>query len=148
RKDGRDPRRARGFRGCRRGPRRIPDSAGRDGARRFRDGSDHSLRRIAQAGKGRLSSTSTCEPAGGAAGSSAEQEKRIRAMSGSRFAAALAAMLMLPAASAQLADLSEALRTTPITTEQVGDNLYVMFGVGGAILASLGAQGGGLAESA
>jgi cyclase len=44
-------------------------------------------------------------------------------------------------ATAQLADLDEQLRTTPITTQQLGENFHVLFGVGGNIIASIGANG-------
>jgi cyclase len=44
-------------------------------------------------------------------------------------------------AAAQLQNLDEALRTTPITTQKIADDLYVLFGVGGNILLLLGAQG-------
>jgi glyoxylase-like metal-dependent hydrolase (beta-lactamase superfamily II) len=44
-------------------------------------------------------------------------------------------------AAAQLANLDEALRTTPITTQQLGDNFHVLFGVGGNIVVSIGANG-------
>lgn len=44
-------------------------------------------------------------------------------------------------AAAQLNDLDEALRTTPITTQQLGENFHVLFGVGGNILVSIGANG-------
>jgi cyclase len=62
----------------------------------------------------------------------------------SRLAAALAALsfgAVTTSALAQLANLDEAFRTTPITSEQLGENLHVMFGVGGAIVASIGEQG-------
>ena len=41
----------------------------------------------------------------------------------------------------QLNNLDEALRTTPITAERLGDGLHVLFGVGGAIVVSIGEQG-------
>jgi glyoxylase-like metal-dependent hydrolase (beta-lactamase superfamily II) len=44
-------------------------------------------------------------------------------------------------AFAQLNDLDEALRTTPITTQQLGENFHVLFGVGGNILVSIGGNG-------
>jgi glyoxylase-like metal-dependent hydrolase (beta-lactamase superfamily II) len=44
-------------------------------------------------------------------------------------------------ASAQLNNLDEALRTTPITTETLAENFHVLFGVGGNILVSIGANG-------
>ena len=44
-------------------------------------------------------------------------------------------------AVAQLENLDEALRTTPITTLKLADNFQVLFGVGGNILVSIGANG-------
>jgi glyoxylase-like metal-dependent hydrolase (beta-lactamase superfamily II) len=44
-------------------------------------------------------------------------------------------------AFAQLDNLDEALRTTPIATQQLGENFHVLFGVGGNILVSIGANG-------
>ncbi len=44
-------------------------------------------------------------------------------------------------AFAQLNNLDEALRTTPITTQKIADDFYVLFGVGGNIIASIGANG-------
>ena len=44
-------------------------------------------------------------------------------------------------AFAQLNDLDEALRTTPITTQQLAENFHVLFGVGGNILVSIGTNG-------
>jgi glyoxylase-like metal-dependent hydrolase (beta-lactamase superfamily II) len=44
-------------------------------------------------------------------------------------------------ASAQLDNLAEALRTTPITTQKLADDFHVLFGVGGNILVSIGEQG-------
>lgn len=44
-------------------------------------------------------------------------------------------------AAAQLGDLDERLRTTPITTQQLAENFHVLFGVGGNILVSIGANG-------
>lgn len=41
----------------------------------------------------------------------------------------------------QLNDLDEALRTTPIRAERLGDGLHALFGVGGAIIVSIGEQG-------
>jgi glyoxylase-like metal-dependent hydrolase (beta-lactamase superfamily II) len=43
--------------------------------------------------------------------------------------------------AAQLNDLDEALRTTPITTQQLGESFHVLFGVGGNIILSIGANG-------
>lgn len=44
-------------------------------------------------------------------------------------------------AVAQLNNLDEALRTTPITTQKLADDFHVLFGVGGNILVSIGANG-------
>ena len=44
-------------------------------------------------------------------------------------------------AFAQLNNLDEALRTTPITTQELAPNFHVLFGVGGNILVSIGANG-------
>jgi glyoxylase-like metal-dependent hydrolase (beta-lactamase superfamily II) len=44
-------------------------------------------------------------------------------------------------AAAQLNDLDEALRTTPITTQELADGFHVLFGVGGNILVSIGDNG-------
>jgi cyclase len=57
-----------------------------------------------------------------------------------RLSLGLALVSAMPAA-AQLANLDEALRTTPITTQQLGDKLHVLFGVGGNIIVSIGANG-------
>lgn len=43
--------------------------------------------------------------------------------------------------AAQTADLDQQLRTTPITTQQLGENFHVLFGVGGNILVSIGPNG-------
>src|SRR5512134_301251 len=51
------------------------------------------------------------------------------------------AVLAAAPAVAQLNDLDEALRTTPITTQQLGENFHVLFGVGGNILVSIGVNG-------
>jgi cyclase len=51
------------------------------------------------------------------------------------------AVLCAASAGAQLDNLDEALRTTPITTQQLGENFHVLFGVGGNILVSIGANG-------
>ena len=60
----------------------------------------------------------------------------------SRLAVAAAAALAgATPAFAQLANLDEAFRTTPITSQQLGDGLHVLFGVGGAIVVSIGEQG-------
>ena len=57
-----------------------------------------------------------------------------------RVAVCLALVLAVPAA-AQLNNLDESLRTTPITTQQLAENFHVLFGVGGNILVSIGANG-------
>jgi glyoxylase-like metal-dependent hydrolase (beta-lactamase superfamily II) len=44
-------------------------------------------------------------------------------------------------AAAQLNNLDEAIRTTPITTQQLAENFHVLFGVGGNILVSIGTNG-------
>lgn len=44
-------------------------------------------------------------------------------------------------AFAQLDNLDEQLRTTPITTQRLADDFHVLFGVGGNILVSIGANG-------
>ena len=43
--------------------------------------------------------------------------------------------------AAQLNNLDEALRTTPITTQKLADDFHVLFGVGGNILVSIGDNG-------
>ena len=59
----------------------------------------------------------------------------------------LARLLVVPLvlsaapAFAQLQDLDEQLRTTPIRPEKIADNFYVLFGVGGNIVLSIGANG-------
>jgi cyclase len=60
-----------------------------------------------------------------------------------RLARLLAASLVLSAgpALAQLQNLEEQLRTTPIRPEKLADNFYVLFGVGGNIVASIGDDG-------
>jgi len=59
-----------------------------------------------------------------------------------RYAAPVAAALVFTVpAHAQLGDLDEALRTTPIQAEQLREGLHVLFGVGGAIVVSIGEQG-------
>ena len=57
-----------------------------------------------------------------------------------RLWTALCLVLALPAA-AQLADLDEQLRTTPITTQKLAEDFHVLFGVGGNIIVSIGANG-------
>jgi glyoxylase-like metal-dependent hydrolase (beta-lactamase superfamily II) len=58
-----------------------------------------------------------------------------------RRAAACSFALVTAPAGAQLANLDEALRTTPITTQRLADDFHVLFGVGGNILVSIGANG-------
>jgi cyclase len=53
----------------------------------------------------------------------------------------LAALFTLAAAQGFAQVTAEQLATTEITTEQVGENLYVFFGLGGNIAASIGDQG-------
>ena len=59
----------------------------------------------------------------------------------------LASLLALSIASAaspawaQLQNLEEQLRTTPIRPEKIADNFYVLFGVGGNIVLSIGENG-------
>jgi glyoxylase-like metal-dependent hydrolase (beta-lactamase superfamily II) len=60
-----------------------------------------------------------------------------------RLALLATAFLTLAAGSAlaQPADLDEQLRTTPIRPEKIADNFYVLFGVGGNIVLSIGENG-------
>jgi glyoxylase-like metal-dependent hydrolase (beta-lactamase superfamily II) len=51
------------------------------------------------------------------------------------------ALVAVAPAFAQLNNLDEALRTTPITSQQLAENFHVLFGVGGNILVSIGANG-------
>jgi glyoxylase-like metal-dependent hydrolase (beta-lactamase superfamily II) len=51
------------------------------------------------------------------------------------------AALAAAPAFAQLANLEEALRTTPITALELAENFHVLFGVGGNILVSIGENG-------
>ena len=44
-------------------------------------------------------------------------------------------------AAAQLDDLAESLRTTPIKPQKIADDFYVLFGVGGNIVVSIGKEG-------
>jgi cyclase len=53
----------------------------------------------------------------------------------------LSSVVLAAPAAAQLNNLDEALRTTPITTQQLAENFHVLFGVGGNILVSIGANG-------
>lgn len=58
------------------------------------------------------------------------------------FATLVAASGAVPdAALAQLENLAEAMRTTPITEQRIADGFYVLFGVGGNIGASIGESG-------
>ena len=57
-----------------------------------------------------------------------------------RWSVGMAVVAAAPA-GAQLDDLDERLRTTPITTQKLADDFHVLFGVGGNILVSLGANG-------
>jgi cyclase len=51
------------------------------------------------------------------------------------------ALVVTAPALAQLENLAEQLRTTPITTQKLADKFYVLFGVGGNIIASIGDNG-------
>jgi cyclase len=57
-----------------------------------------------------------------------------------RVSVGLAVICAMPAA-AQLDNLDEQLRTTPITTQKLAEDFHVLFGVGGNILVSIGANG-------
>jgi glyoxylase-like metal-dependent hydrolase (beta-lactamase superfamily II) len=61
-------------------------------------------------------------------------------MLGARLSVGLAIVAAWPA-GAQLNDLDEALRTTPITAQQLAPDFHVLFGVGGNILVSIGSNG-------
>ena len=52
-----------------------------------------------------------------------------------------AALVGTAPAFAQLDNLAEQLRTTPITTQKIADNFHVLFGVGGNIIVSIGSNG-------
>jgi len=52
-----------------------------------------------------------------------------------------AALVSAAPAFAQLDNLAEQLRTTPITTQKLADNFHVLFGVGGNIIVSIGSNG-------
>jgi glyoxylase-like metal-dependent hydrolase (beta-lactamase superfamily II) len=58
-----------------------------------------------------------------------------------RFSIALVAAAAAAPALAQLQDLDEQLRTTAIKPQKIADNFYVLFGVGGNIIVSLGKDG-------
>ena len=58
----------------------------------------------------------------------------------SRLSLGIAVAVAAPA-GAQLNTLDEALRTTPIRSEQLAENFHVLFGVGGNILVSIGSNG-------
>ena len=62
-------------------------------------------------------------------------------MSALRLVGGLLVLAAAGPALAQLNDLDEALRTTPIRTERIADGFYVLFGVGGNIAVSIGSQG-------
>ena len=57
-----------------------------------------------------------------------------------RVSLGFAVICAMPAA-AQLDNLDEQLRTTPITTQKLAEDFHVLFGVGGNILVSIGANG-------
>jgi cyclase len=57
-----------------------------------------------------------------------------------RWLAGTVAVVALPAGG-QAPDLAEQLRTTPIRAEKLAENFHVLFGVGGNILVSIGANG-------
>lgn len=61
-------------------------------------------------------------------------------MSVRRWVVSVVAVVALPA-WAQPPDLAEQLRTTPIRAEKLAENFHVLFGVGGNILVSIGANG-------
>ena len=52
-----------------------------------------------------------------------------------------AVLVGAPPAFAQLDNLAEQLKTTPITTQKIADNFHVLFGVGGNIIVSIGSNG-------
>ncbi len=52
-----------------------------------------------------------------------------------------AALVGAAPAFAQLDNLAEQLKTTPITTQKLADNFHVLFGVGGNIIVSIGSNG-------
>jgi glyoxylase-like metal-dependent hydrolase (beta-lactamase superfamily II) len=58
-----------------------------------------------------------------------------------RSSLGMALWVAMAPAVAQLDNLDEALRTTPITTLALADNFHVLFGVGGNILVSIGDNG-------
>ncbi len=62
-------------------------------------------------------------------------------MTSGRSITVLCAMACAAPAFAQLQNLDEALRTTPITTQKLADDFYVLFGVGGNIVVSIGENG-------
>lgn len=57
-----------------------------------------------------------------------------------RLCTGLSLVLAFPAA-AQLNNLDEQLRTTPITTQEIAPDFHVLFGVGGNIIVSIGPNG-------
>jgi glyoxylase-like metal-dependent hydrolase (beta-lactamase superfamily II) len=58
-----------------------------------------------------------------------------------RWSALGGSLCIAAPALAQLNNLDEALRTTPIRTETLAENFHVLFGVGGNILVSIGENG-------
>jgi cyclase len=52
-----------------------------------------------------------------------------------------AALIGAAPAFAQLDNLAEQLKSTPITTQKIADNFHVLFGVGGNIIVSIGESG-------
>ena len=52
-----------------------------------------------------------------------------------------AALVGAAPAFAQVDNLVEQMRTTPITTQKIADNFHVLFGVGGNIIVSIGSNG-------
>lgn len=58
-----------------------------------------------------------------------------------RSAVPILVIATLPAWGAQPLSREEQMRVTPITTQKLADDLHVLFGVGGNILASIGPQG-------
>jgi glyoxylase-like metal-dependent hydrolase (beta-lactamase superfamily II) len=58
-----------------------------------------------------------------------------------RWFIAFSTIAVAAPAAAQLDNLAEALRTTPITSQKIADDFYVLFGVGGNIVVSIGEHG-------
>ena len=63
------------------------------------------------------------------------------------FLSAMVSLVLAAPAFAQLDNLAEQLRTTPITTQKIADNFHVLFGVGGNIIVSIGSSGTLIASS-